>query len=189
MKKICLLLIVLSCVCTSWCFSQIKFEKEYRIAEQSVPPAALDFIRKAALGQAVKWYIEQSQEGKSYEAKTVTRKNQLSIEFDQNGRILDIEKKLNLRELTSEKANLIMTALTQRFKRYKIKKLQAHWNGSEESLLAIVSEGSNSALATHYEIVLRSKTDKEHYEVFLNTTGQIEKVLKIRPGNFDNLEY
>ena len=189
MKKIRQLIFVLACSLFTMSFSQTKFEKEYRISEQSVPKQALNFIQQSTLSLPLKWYAEQSQEGKTYEAKTAARKHQLSIEFSHEGAILDIEKKVRLKELGFKKETIITTALTRRFKKFKVKKIQAHWSGSKDELLTILKKGSPIDQAAHFEIIIRSKMNKENYEVLLTTEGQFLKVLRIVTGGFDNLEY
>ena len=189
MKKIQQFSFLLLCFMCFLSFSQVKFEKEYRISEQSVPTKALEFIGEVGLTSSVKWYVEQSQEGRSYEAKTRSRRNRLSIEFDSLGGILEVEKKVRFSDLDPEQVSVIKNQLGERFERVTIKKIQVHWSGLRRDLLKIVQEGSTIATATHFEIVLRSLKDKEHYEVLLTRDGQFSKVLKIRPGSFDNLEY
>lgn len=189
MKTIHRLIFVTICFFYALGFSQVKFEKENRISEQLVPTVALDFIKRAKLNDTVKWYVEQSQEGKTFEAKTKDKKHRISIEFSKEGRILEIEKKVRLAELDAQQIKVITSALIQRFKKFKIKKLQAHWSGSKDELLKILQKGGPIELATHYEIVLRSKTDKEHYEVLLTKGGEFSSVLRMITGSFDNLEY
>ena len=189
MKKMRSFIFASLCVLFTMGFSQTKFEKEYRISEQFVPKNALAFIQESGLALPVKWYVEQSQEGKSYEAKTTDKKHRLSIEFSQEGWILDIEKKVRLAALGTHQEEVIRSALTRRFKKFKIKKIQAHWSGSKDELLKILQKGGPLDQTTHYEIVLRSKTDKEHYEVLLTKEGEFSSVLRMLTGNFDNLEY
>ncbi len=189
MKKMRSFIFASLCVLFTMGFSQTKFEKEFRISEELVPKSALDFIEKSGLVLPLKWYVEQSQEGKSYEAKTADKKHRLSIEFSNEGRILDIEKKVRLAELDTPQEEVIRSALTRRFKKFKIKKIQAHWRGSKDELLKILQKDGPLEQATHYEIVLRSKTDNEHYEVLLTKEGEFSSVLRMLTGSFDNLEY
>jgi len=82
-------------------YSQIKFEKEYRIKEDQVPKQAAMFIKKAFDNIKVKWYKEESHEGKTIEAKTVVDGIKHSMEFDTLGTTLDVERTVKLSSLSS----------------------------------------------------------------------------------------
>lgn len=55
-------------------FSQEKFEKEYRIKENRVPKKATQIIKMWNFPKKIKWYAEESNLGKTFEAKTCFRK-------------------------------------------------------------------------------------------------------------------
>ena len=87
MKTIDQLIFVTLCSFYVVGFSQVKFEKEYRISEQLVPSIALDFIKQADLKDAVTCFVEQSQEGKSFEAKMVLTVDGIDLEHTVTGKI------------------------------------------------------------------------------------------------------
>ena len=189
MKKGSLYILVGLFFTSSFGFSQEKFEKEYRVKANAVPQKARQFIEQCELKEQIKWYLEESQDGKTFEAKTIKRRRQLSIEFDDEGNILDVEQRMSLAQLNAEKKAKISHAITERFGRSKLRKVQAQWSGSASTLIAMIKKGTSPVSARYFEIVLKSKRDREHYEVLLSDTGEFLKVLKITTGSFDNLEY
>jgi uncharacterized protein YxjI len=50
----------------------------------------------------VKWYIEEGNDGNTFEAKVVYKRHRYSIEFSEEGQILDVEKKVKFSELSDE---------------------------------------------------------------------------------------
>jgi hypothetical protein len=80
-------------------FSQEKFEKEYRVKPSEVPEKSFKLIKSWRFKKKVKWYAEESNDGKTFEAKTVHLNHVYSIEFNENGTLLDLEKKVSFSEL------------------------------------------------------------------------------------------
>lgn len=190
-KKIHFIFAFLFCFTTS-VFSQYKFEKEYRIDTENVPAIALQFITNCSFTKKVKWYKEESQDGISFEAKTKYQKHKFSIEFDTTGHILDVEKKLKTKQLSSSNQNVIEKALSASFEKYKIVKLQEQWTGNEETLLELIQKNESSGLyQVRYEIVVKGKKDgsKNLYEVLLDTTAKVLNISKIIERPTDNLEF
>ena len=52
-------------------FSQEKFEIEYRVKPSKVPEKSFKLIKSWRFKKKVKWYAEESNDGKTFEAKTV----------------------------------------------------------------------------------------------------------------------
>ena len=170
------------------CLAQQKFEREYRIDTTEVPQNAKTFIKECNFKKKIKWYAEESQDGKTYEAKTIKDKYKLSIEFDLDGNILDVEKTIVFTEIELETRNRIKTTLLDRFKKFKIKKIQIQWTGESAELINYINNNLNYE-ASLFEIVLKSKTEKAFYEVLINRKGEILKELSFAPRYLDNLEY
>lgn len=173
-------------------FSQDKFEKEYRIKAHEVPKKAIEFIEKCNFHKKVKWYIEESQDGKTYEAKSVKNSHKFSIEFDLKGNILDVEKKKKHSELSKQIQVTIDKALSKQYVKYRIKKIQVQWSGEDSVLIALVNKESlNKEIKVNYEIVIKGKKKSTFsmYEVLIDETGKILREQKIVPLNSDNLHF
>ncbi len=169
--------------------AQQKFEREYRLDAAEVPQKAKEFIKNCDFKKRIKWYAEESQDGKTYEAKTIKNNHKLSIEFDLNGTVLDVEKTVVLDEIVLETRNQIKAVLTERFGKYKLKKIQVQYTGEASELINYIKNKKTTFKANLFEIVLKSKTERAFYEVLVNRQGKILKELSFAPRNFDNLEH
>ncbi len=187
--------ILLCCMCLFTMLTingQVKFEKEYRIKDKEVPKKAKKFIDSSFNNQKIKWYTEESQDGKTIEAKTIYNKNQYSIEFDNLGNILDVEKKVKFKNLKGDLKKSINYQLNSVFKNYKILKTQIQWKASSKSLTALIKdEDISDSFETNYELVLKGqkKDTLGMFEVLFDSNGRILKIYEIIHRNTDNLQF
>lgn len=174
-------------------FGQQKFEKEYRINAVEAPAAAQAFISKCAFDGKVKWYREESQDGKTIEAKTKHRQERYSIEFDSAGALLDVEKTVRFKRLNPQTRKQLCTSLDRRFLKYKISKTQIQWTApANDALTELIKTGTSAKTYTrHYELVLKAKSDGTWavYELLLEENGAVVQELKVVQRHTDNLEF
>ncbi|EAQ42320.1 hypothetical protein [Polaribacter sp. MED152] len=173
-------------------FSQEKFEKEYRVNKTLIPQKSLSFIDALHFKKKIKWYVEESNEGKTYEAKTCYLKHLYSLEFSSKGDILDVEKKVKFKELPALVQQNINDKLSEKFKKFKFKKIQIQYKGSEQQLINFLKlEDNNQDLKTSYEIVVKGKIENNYklYEILLNVKGDVLKMLEFKAINSINLEF
>lgn len=185
-----LLLILFSCMCI-YGFSQQKFEREYRVKPDKVPAKAKEFIKKCNFSKKVKWYAEESQDGKTLEAKSIKNKHLFSIEFDLNGNVLDVEKRIHISKIDPKIRTKIETSLSKRFIKFTIKKVQIHWQTDRDFLIELINGKGEKNINEFYEIILKGK-DKNgvaKYEILLDKEGLILKELKFAEPNTDNLQF
>ncbi|GAA4274848.1 hypothetical protein GCM10022258_41440 [Aquimarina gracilis] len=170
--------------------AQTKFEREYRIKKHEAPKAAVAFISKGFSEKKVKWYVEESQDGKTFEAKTNYKKNKYSIEFDTLGNILDIEKKVSFQSLQNVLKSKIISSLNSLFVKHKILKVQIQWKGDQENLLKLIKDTKKENYSELYEIVIKGKKQRtfKMYEILFDSEGKALKVLEIIQRPSDNLE-
>ena len=190
MKNICIILIALISTIS---LSQEKFEKEYRINFSEAPQKAQQIITKWKFPKKVKWYAEESNDGKTFEAKTCYKKHRYSIEFAETGEILDVEKTVKFKKLESNLQSLIVKQLTTNFKKYRIKKTQIQFNGAENELYKMVFDvkSMSTSIKINYELIVKAKKDSDYdlYEILFDEKGNILKELKFKPVNSINLEF
>lgn len=174
-------------------FAQEKFEKEYRIQVEEVPKKSLEFVNSLKLKKKIKWYAEESNEGKSFEAKTCHQKHLYSIEFNENGTLIDIEKKVSFSELNKSIQENLKNNLLKKFTKYKFKKIQIQYKGLESELKKTFSVLPRNKINTKvfYEVVIKAKKEKDYslYEVLFNEKGIIINILKFKQVNSINLEF
>jgi len=173
---------------TSLLFAQVKWEREYRIHPRSVPEKATRFIDSANLESRVKWYAEESHDGKTYEAKFKFRNRKHSVEFSESGHVLDIEVELKLSELPESWAISFDKALSGHFTRIRIVKIQIQYT---DSLMEYLRNGSGSTSKANYEVVVRGYKGRDFrfYEATVDSAGALISLKEIVTRNTDNLEF
>ncbi|MDY0780765.1 hypothetical protein [Tenacibaculum sp. IB213877] len=170
-------------------FSQVKFEKEYRVSSSEVPQKASEFISQCNFKKKVKWFTEESQDGKTFEAKACHKNHKLSIEFSEKGDLIDVEKTVKFSKLPKEEKELINSVFRQQFSKFRIKKVQLQYTGSDEKILNIIQ--NNQPSEYNFEVVVKGKKTKSYtlQEFLINQKGEVVKELKFVPMNSDNLEF
>ncbi|WP_298996650.1 hypothetical protein [uncultured Tenacibaculum sp.] len=172
-------------------FSQEKFEREFRISTEEVPQKAQNFIKQIEFDKKVKWYMEESQDGKAIEAKSYKKNYKYSVEFDLKGNVLDVEKKIKWKEIESSVRKNIENSLKKEFEKFTIRKIQVQWKSDEETLLGLIRGDKENKTDVLYEIVLKGRKEGSTslYEVLIKADGTIIKQLKFAPSNSLNLEF
>lgn len=171
--------------------SQEKYEKEYRLHASEVPKRASDLVQKWNFNTKIKWFAEESNDGKSFEAKLKFKDHYYSIEFSENGDVLDVEKTVKCSKLSKKTRENIEISLSKNFKKFKIKKIQIQFLGSENELYQAIFLQNNLPKNTNYEIVLKGKKTEQYlmFEVLLDSNFNILKELKFSDLNSINLEF
>ena len=191
MKKLTIILLSLSF--SIQFFGQEKFEREYRVKEDEVPKIALDFTNAINFKKRLKWYAEESNDGKTFEAKVYYKKHLYSIEFLDTGALLDIEKKVRFKKLNNDISEKIIEYLNTTYTKFRIKKTQIQFKGTTKELKQIfTSENDNTQkFIEGFELIVKAKKDKKYklYELFFDVNGTIKKTLNIVPSNSLNLEF
>ena len=183
--------IVLSVLCNP-CLAQKKYEREYSIKPNAVPERALGFVSSVFKNAKVHWYREESLTGKSIEAKLKDSGKRYSIEFDETGRIQDVELLSKASQISPKGRVTLWENLKKEFSKYKIVKTQLHWNGSESDLKqALLTSTVSPGIVNRYELVLRATrgTKTGYFEILCETNGAIVNISEIVQRNADNLIY
>ncbi|MEE4000746.1 hypothetical protein V1T75_10390 [Tenacibaculum sp. FZY0031] len=174
-------------------FTQEKFEREYRVDKDKVPRNSLHIIKKWGFKEKVKWYAEESQEGKTFEAKVYYQSQKHSVEFSEKGEIIDVEIKVDFSELNKKVQTQIKGLLSEKFKRFKIKKTQIQYKGDEGELYKAVFKlaGHHEKIRPNYELIVKGKREKLYvgYEFLFNSNGVLIKEWKLAPQHHINLEF
>ncbi len=174
-------------------FGQQKFEREYRINSEDVPSAAINFIQKITDKKRLKWVAEESQDGKTIEAKFYKNRRKYSVEFDKQGQLIDIEILISVSNLpASEKVPLEKT-LGNEFAKFSIRKIQKQFkNITFDQIESFFNSKENKDFDTYdFEIVVKGKSKDrfELYELLLSKSGTLLKKLKFGPQNSLNLQF
>jgi hypothetical protein len=171
------ILIVLSSFHFSF-FAQQKFEKEYRINSKEIPAKSLQIIKMWNFKKKVKWFAEESNDGKTFEAKVVYKRHSYSIEFSELSTEIQLEIKENL---------------SKKFKKYRIKKVQIQYSGTETAIYNEVFQlkTTHERAKINFEIVLKAKKENDYalYEILTDNKGNLIKELKFKQESSLNLEF
>lgn len=173
--------------------TQEKFEKEYRITLDEAPKKSIQFIQSIQFKKKIKWYAEESNDGRTFEAKTCHNKYEYSIEFNENGTLLDVEKKIKFSELNKEIGQKIKKEILKRFRKFKFKKIQIQYKGLESEIKKIFNTTDRAKINTRifYELVIKGKKEKQYslYEITFDEYGNFIQELKFKPSSSLNLEF
>jgi hypothetical protein len=173
-------------------YSQDKYEKEYRVEKSEVPASAIEFIDKTyPEASNLKWYLEESTLGKSYEAKLKWNKKKHSVEFTFEGKIMDIEIEIKERNMPEESMSLINKKLASEFEKFRISKIQIQYTGTPEQLTKAVLNDYYGALEKKFEVVLSGKTETSimDWEVLFDSSGDIVSKKRILEKPDSNLDF
>lgn len=187
MKQLFLFLIVIT-PCLA--FAQ-KRELEERIAKEEVPTNARKWIADAyELPLRLKWYLEQGDQGMSYEAKCKSDGAWHSVEFGANGELQDVEVKISQENLADSVETDILAFLEARFDRFKIHKIQLQASGNPDSVRQWVKDRA-AEVTIRYEIELHGKLARENtlYEALFDSEGHYLNMREIILRTSDNLTY
>ncbi len=188
----CLLSFSIIIFCATSIFSQSKFEREYKVQESDVPQRALQFLDQLGTEQKVKWYAEESQDGKSFEAKTIKKSKLFSIEFDTLGALQDVEIEIEESEIPKMVFTNLCKHLDSIFLDYKFRKIQLQYSGPDQVIIdAIQRETISSTLTTKYEIITKGRNESgtQLYEITFDKNGEMIKKAVIVFKSSDHLEY
>ncbi len=187
------ILVFCFCFCNSFLgvLGQVKFEREYRIKVDEVPKPAIDFMDIAFDSKRIKWYAEESQDGKTVEGKTRDNHLKYSIEFDTLGNPIDVEMKVPFNMLKENLKNAINNSLDSIYIKHKILKTQIQWKADPKTLVLLIKNQYKNDFDEHYEIVIKAKkkTIFKRYELLFDQNGKVIKELEIIQRNTDNIEF
>jgi hypothetical protein len=190
--KYCLVFYLMTTLLQTPCLGQKKFEREYGVKADAVPTSATSFVSSLFPEIKVNWYIEESPGSKSIEAKFNHSEKRYSVEFDESGKIQDIEILIKIKNVEKKVRTSIKNNISTVFRRHKIVKAQLQWMGDADSLRQSVLIGTpEKSITTKYELVVRGKKDKVegYFEVLCDSDGVIERITELLMGNHDNLIY
>lgn len=180
--------------------AQEKIEREKSVKQNDVHQKAVNWISKTFESpKRVKWYHEISNEGESFEAKLKHRSHAYSVKFDTTGIIMDVEKKVQFREIDQQTRENINDYFKDTYQNYNILKIQMQYTGTSDHLQGLIinrmlkdfEQLKEKDIVLKYEIEYRGKTETEDrlWEGLFDEDGYfLSKRVIILQQNF-NVEY
>lgn len=188
------LVVLISSFClVSVGYSQQKIERESRIPKHDVPREARDWLADSFEQiRRVKWYEEISDGGVSYEAKFLLNQKFHSVEFDENGKIQDVEIELNWNDLDPVLGRQIEKSIGEKLDLQKIQRVQIQYSGQEDDLEDFFDEDEQEGIVTRYEIEFLAKKHDEGIKLFeglFEENGRLVLVREVIVRGMDNLMF
>lgn len=173
-------------------FSQMKIEIEKKVSKDIVPTEAINWITKSYANEAhIKWIFEQSDRGKSYEAKLKYGNAKHSIEFNRLGQLEDIEVTVKWNKIDTSARKAIKQNLQERYEKYVIKKVQIQYSGPSDLMFQYPAFIDHDSVQINYEIEYYGKKNgnKKIYEGLFNHIGELLQFREIKPRPDTHLIY
>ncbi len=153
-----------------------KNEKETKLKRDEMPASILEslegYLEKS---KKVKFFSEIDNEHTSFEVKLSFEGNRYSIEFDQSGKLEDIEVNIQMGTLPSESWKKIQRHLSS-FDKFKIDKIQKQFSSSAKSNEEIIKDALQNGTAEiiRFEIEVNTKQNGKWtaYEMLFQEDGQ-----------------
>lgn len=191
------------CIITIMClhvegFSQgVKREVEESISRTEMPEQALSLLKNLLQGaRKVHYYRETDGDRTSYECKLLWQGDAYSIEFLENGSLLDIEKLMAYHALPEKVRGNMDDYLSRNFQKFKIKKLQQQFTAedsdeSDQEVIREFIEQDADDLTIKYEIEVNTKKDRKinAYEMLFDKNGNYIKQRIIVRRSLDHILY
>ena len=174
---------------------QYKYEREYRIKKSQFPAEAHAFIaEKLENARKIRYYRETDSTKISYEAKFKVDKLHYSIEFDEKGRLEDVEILIKEVDIPNESFSAITAYLESNFSNYRLRRIQQQYPVNENETVeeTLRNAFQNLLLPTiRYEIMVAGKMDNgfEDYEILFDYKGEFISMRKSLPFNHDHILY
>lgn len=175
--------------------SQVKVEREHRIKKNQFPEAAHDFIKeKLKDAKKIRFYKETDTTKISYEAKFKKDKLHYSVEFDESGKLEDIEILITEVDVPEDSWSNIAKFLEEKFDKHKIRKIQQQYpiTSDEKAETTLKNAFQNLLIPSlNYEIMVRGKIQDNHadFEILFGAEGDFIKMRESLPANYDHVLY
>lgn len=176
-------------------FCQVKVEREHRIKKNQFPETAHDFIKeKLKDAKNIRFYKETDTTKITYEAKFKKDRLHYSVEFDESGKLEDIEILIKEVDVPEDSWSNITKFLEEKFNKHKIRKIQQQYPiTSAETAETTLNNAFQNLLipSLNYELMVRGKTKGNHadFEILFGAEGGFIKMRESLPANYDHVLY
>ncbi len=174
----------------------VKKEFEKRISEEDFPAAALQaaqpFLENA---QRVRYFKEFSNKGISYEMEVKNSGRKFSIEFFENGDLMDVEELVRLADLPENARNKICGHFCGNYRRHRIFRVQRQFSGRDSEAVLRVALSGNLAQATiKYELEADVNGGEQNerlgpYQFLFDKNGNLLEIKRIELRDTDNIVF
>ncbi len=129
-----------------------KIEIERRVDKEVLPDRMLDYLdRHYDDTRRNRYYLEQNEEGKFYEAKFKYRRSRYSVKFRIDGSLYDVERQVKYKELPEATKDHVEKALSDRLRRWRVVKVQERLEKGQVMGYEIEIKGKSSDHLGYFE--------------------------------------
>ena len=175
-------------------WSQNKYEQEYRISQSEFPSNAYELIsEQLESSKRVRFYKEIDSIKKSFEVKFKKGRLHYSIEFDEHGKLEDVEFKIKEIDIPDDSWEKISDYLNKGFQKVRIVKIQQQHPVGDLSSEKVIKQALQNLILPYinYEIVFTSKNSGGYqtYEALFNAGGKFLNLRKSLSSTYDHVLY
>jgi hypothetical protein len=175
----------------------LKEEVENSINRQEMPAFALEALEEFLEDQTVtdiEYYRETDGETTTFEAKLNWQGYPYSIEFSEEGHLLDIEQLIEFIEIPEEVQQRIKATIEEQFSRSRITRVQRQFIAEEEDedgedVIEDLLENDMDDLLVRYELEIEAQNRREmgSFEMLFDERGELIQRRKIVRRSLDNI--
>jgi hypothetical protein len=174
----------------------VKNEIEDSIQKQEMPKNAIETLDEFWPDlNDIRYYFQTDGDRESYEAKLEWRGRNYSIEFDEAGKILNVEQLIDWKNISSEVSKPIDEYLQKEFRRVNIIRLQRQYIASDdddsdnEDFIDDILEGDEEDFEIRYEFEVEGRSGQEigAFELLFDHAGVLIERRKIERRSIDNI--
>lgn len=154
-----------------------------------MPAAALNLLNQFWNDEKkADFYREFDGVSVSYEVKFVHNKHLLSIEFNEQGLLQDIEQLIEFDEIPENTGTAIKSYLNDQYTKFKVTRVQQQFSGGED-LAKRYLEDNLGQLTIRYELGVEAQNKEElgAFEFLFNKNGQLLQKRRIVRRSLDNI--
>lgn len=173
-------------------FAQFKYEKEVRMKPSQVPAEMYAYVNSLVPNIRVRWYKQHGFENNSFEAKFKHKRQNYSVEFQEDGTLKDVEVLIRVSDINDVLFEKIDAKLKAELFEYRITRLQRQIVASSTEISKYFENKSNLAsLKQNYEMVLWTRINNKiiTYEYLFDSNAEILSKLRVIDNIEDNLIY
>lgn len=174
----------------------VKNEVEDSIKREEMPGNALKTLDEFWQGlNDIRYYFQTDGDSESYEAKLEWQGSSYSIEFDDAGKVLDVEQLIEWEQVSSSASEGIDEYLQKEFRRVNITRLQRQYIASDgddsddEDFIDDILEGDEEDFEIRYELEVEGRSGREigAFELLFDHSGDLIQRRRIERRSVDNI--
>lgn len=175
----------------------LKDEMENSIKKEEMPASALDALTEFLEYESIRdleFFRETDGEITTFEAKLIWQDYPYSIEFTDEGSLLDIEQLINFNEISEDLQQRITDKMEEQFSRFRMTRVQRQFLADEEDeegedVIEDFLENDRDDLIVRYEIEVEGQNRKEmgSFEMLFDSEGELIQRRRIIRRSIDNI--